>query len=191
MGEDMDKIRLSDFLPLHKSLEGFYFFEVDARTCSTRYLIVDGERRMLIDSGDGKDALDFIPDLVFLTHGHYDHTGGVRADWPDVRIHEAEDESLPFVKIPQNVKRIGEGNIEFNKFSFEVILTPGHTIGSACLFERKMGILFSGDTKFADGGYGRTDLGGSDEEMEKSLAKIEKLPYRLLCPGHGRIEWRE
>lgn len=77
---------------------------------------------------------------------------------------------------------------KFGKFELEIFNTPGHTDGSVCFFERKMGILFSGDTKFAHGSYGRTDLGGSDEKMEKSLAEIEKIPYKLLCPGHGEIE---
>ncbi len=189
----MKIISLSDFTPLGKRLDGFYFFEVDGRTCSTRYLVVDGRRKMLIDSGDGKDALDFTPDLVFLTHGHYDHTCGVKPDWPDVRLHKAEDARLPFVNIPANAKRTDGHEIVFGPHRFSLVHTPGHTPGSACLFERESGALFCGDTLFAGGAYGRTDLGGPDaeERMQESLARLEALPYKLLCPGHGKIERRD
>ncbi|MFH1094696.1 MAG: MBL fold metallo-hydrolase [Candidatus Micrarchaeota archaeon] len=189
----METISLEDFKPLGK-LDGFYYFDVDKRTCSTRYLIRDvkGKKTMMIDSGDGKDGLDFTPDPVFLTHGHYDHTGGVKPDWPDVRLHAAEDARLPFINIPTNAKRVDEKAILFGAHRFELHHTPGHTPGSACLFEKASGVLFSGDTKFADGGYGRTDLGGpgAEGQMAKSLEMLERVPWRTLCPGHGKIEWR-
>jgi glyoxylase-like metal-dependent hydrolase (beta-lactamase superfamily II) len=56
------------------------------------------------------------------------------------------------------------------------------------VLDRKTGLLFSGDTKFAGNICGRTDIGGSEEGMEKSLAMIDKIPYKLLCPGHGQLE---
>jgi len=48
--------------------------------------------------------------------------------------------------------------------------------------------LFSGDTIF-DNAVGRTDLeGGSDDEMKKSLAKLDKLipEGTIVYPGHGK-----
>lgn len=191
----MKKIAVSDFKPIDGADSNLLFYAVDSRTCSTRYLIHDGERKktMLIDTGDGKDGLDFVPDSVFLTHGHFDHTLGVKPDWKEVWIHPAEEASLPFINIPKNAKPLAGQHFDFGPFHFNVIHTPGHTPGSMCLFEEKSGFLFSGDTKFADGGYGRTDLGGpgAEESMAESLEMLESVDWKVLCPGHGRLERRE
>ena len=65
--------------------------------------------------------------------------------------------------------------------------TPGHTEGSVCLYEERLGILLTGDLLFA-GSYGRTDLpGGNDEQMVASLARVarELPPSVRVLPGHG------
>jgi len=66
----------------------------------------------------------------------------------------------------------------------KIIETPGHSKGSICIIHD--GVLFSGDTLFHRGTIGRTDLPGSSEkEMQKSLAKLRKIKYEILAPGHG------
>ena len=70
---------------------------------------------------------------------------------------------------------------------WRVISTPGHTKGSVCFYNESEKALISGDTVFYQS-YGRTDLpGGSESQMQKSLAKIfETLPKDVLVyPGHG------
>ena len=70
---------------------------------------------------------------------------------------------------------------------WRVIHTPGHTEGSVCFYNESEKTLISGDTIFYQS-YGRTDLpGGSESQMQKSLAKIfEELPKDVLVyPGHG------
>jgi glyoxylase-like metal-dependent hydrolase (beta-lactamase superfamily II) len=70
--------------------------------------------------------------------------------------------------------------------NLEIIKTPGHTIGSICLFLRKEGILFSGDTIFNEDLFGRIDLATSvPSKMEDSIKKLKKLKIKILCPGHG------
>ena len=55
-------------------------------------------------------------------------------------------------------------------------------MGEVCFLYR--GVLFSGDTLFYDG-HGRTDLEtGSKEEMKRSLEKLKRVKYDVLCPGH-------
>jgi glyoxylase-like metal-dependent hydrolase (beta-lactamase superfamily II) len=164
----------------------------DERTCSTVYLIEEKGKRLLIDGGDGKVPLDFTPDICILTHGHYDHTRGVRPDWKSVLLHPAEFRFAgPYIEVPKNAKENPMALLAFGSHLLEFFHTPGHTDGSICIFDRKTGVLFSGDTKFARGGYGRTDIGGSDEEIEKSLALIDKIPYKILCPGHGELEEKQ
>ncbi|MDR2431618.1 MAG: MBL fold metallo-hydrolase [Candidatus Margulisbacteria bacterium] len=66
-----------------------------------------------------------------------------------------------------------------------VIPTPGHTPGSSCLLWGKN--LFSGDTLFAGGYLGRTDLwGGDGQAMQDSLQKLLLLPDDVaVWPGHA------
>lgn len=165
----------------------------DSRTCGTVYLIEEDGKRLLIDSGDGKlPDFGFAPDLCLLTHGHFDHTTGVKSEWKEVLLHPAEFEfGGEYINIPKNAKPNPMKPLEFGSHPLEFFHTPGHTDGSICILDRKTGVLFSGDTKFAGGGYGRTDLGGSDEQMQESLKLVEKIPYKLLCPGHGDTEVKE
>ena len=186
----MQKISLSDFKPVILGNSDFLHYRVDSRTCSTRYIVRSLGKILLIDSGDGEDSLDFTPDVCVLTHCHYDHARGVLDSWKDVYYGEDEDAILPYVEIPVHGKKISSDNFKFGNYIFDVIKTAGHTHGGICLFEPKNKILFSGDTLFANGIWGRTDLGGSDSVMQKSLSELKKLDWKILCPGHGPIQKR-
>ncbi|MGP1457721.1 MAG: MBL fold metallo-hydrolase [Treponema sp.] len=67
-----------------------------------------------------------------------------------------------------------------------VIHTPGHTQGSACLYNEAEATLIAGDTVFYRS-WGRTDLpGGSDAQMMQSLSMLTKTlpPETSVYPGH-------
>ena len=164
------------------------------------YVVADEAtgRCAIVDPGDDGAAVaqwleqqQLTPAYLFLTHGHYDHVGGVadlRAEYPDlpVYIHTA-DTALP----PQLSRGLswtntyGEGDtISMDGIIFRVLSTPGHTPGSVCLVAGTL--LLSGDTLFA-GSCGRTDFpGGSWQQMLASLKKLAQLEgdYTVL-PGHG------
>lgn len=154
----------------------------------------------VIDPGD--DVTDTVERLcadsgwtlrgVFLTHGHYDHVGGVtalRRAFPEVSVylHPADaggtSQLLPTAGLG-NVTLWREGDVvKLGGLNVEVLHTPGHTPGSVCL--RCRDVLFSGDTLFA-GSCGRTDFpGGSMEEMMTSLARLGRLEGEVrVLPGH-------
>jgi len=79
----------------------------------------------------------------------------------------------------------GGETIEVGSLRFEVIHTPGHTPGSISLYSRDEEVVFTGDTLFR-GSAGRTTfLGGSDEDMMKSLSRLMELPDdTVVYPGH-------
>ena len=131
---------------------------------------------------------------IILTHAHFDHVGALGA------VHEAHPAALfavgehepldsvytfyshPDLVIPPVDILLEEGA---RIGPFTVIHTPGHTKGSICLYSAKDGLLLSGDTLF-EGGYGRTDLGGSMTDMQTSLARLAELPPETkVLPGHG------
>ena len=79
---------------------------------------------------------------------------------------------------------VGSG---FGAENWKVISTPGHTPGSICLYNQKEQALISGDTLFAYGGYGRTDMeGGNEAQIIHSLAMLrERIPEGThVYPGH-------
>ncbi|MHB8781512.1 MAG: MBL fold metallo-hydrolase [Candidatus Geothermincolia bacterium] len=70
----------------------------------------------------------------------------------------------------------------------EVIHTPGHSVGSICLYSRPRRLLFSGDTIRNEKGVlqGPPPQFTPDREAAaRSLAKLADLDFDILLPGHG------
>lgn len=142
------------------------------------------------------------PEMVMLTHGHFDHIGAVHEllEKYHCKLAVAKAE-LSFLNNPHHNLHSSMSGDDFEPFQpdilfadgdtveaaglhFQVLHTPGHTPGSCCLFCKET--LFSGDTLFA-GSAGRTDFpGGDPAAMQASLRKLAGLSgdYRVL-PGHG------
>ena len=134
------------------------------------------------------------PCAILLTHGHYDHTGGVaelRAKWPDVPVYlnrrdqyegDAYLQQL-FPPVP-GAEDYDEGDtIQVGGLTVDVMATPGHSEGGVTL--RCGDVLLCGDTLFA-GSCGRTDFpGGSVKKIMASLKRLGSLEGDLqVYPGH-------
>jgi hydroxyacylglutathione hydrolase len=172
---------------------------------SNAYLI-DAKRKTLVDAGiDGVRVLKSLPadlDLIVLTHCHYDHIAAVpeivAATSAKVAMHEADvaalksdhingaamfGRRLPAFKVD---RILHDGDvIDLGNVKLTVIHTPGHTPGSICLYDPVSKIMFTGDTVFEGGSFGRTDIGGNPEHMINSLEALTKYDVSALYPGHG------
>jgi hydroxyacylglutathione hydrolase len=137
--------------------------------------------------------------LVANSHGHIDHifdnaplmrgSGAPLAIHPDDAYRLDGQNSYGFeVEAATATHDLREGEqLRIGDLVFDIFHTPGHTEGSACLYEERAGLLLAGDVLFA-GSYGRTDLaGGNDEQMVASLARLAReMPAAVrVLPGHG------
>ena len=166
---------------------------------------------IVVDPGDEVDGLllrlgrlGLKVKQIVLTHAHIDHAGGAmqmkRATGAPLLLHEQDFELLCALPDqarwlgapePESViidKPLAEGDtVSFGPYTAKVLHTPGHTMGSICLYFEAEKLLIAGDTLFA-GSVGRTDLpGGSSEALMRSLEeKLSKLPDAVaVVPGHG------
>ena len=174
------------------------------------YIVMEeatGDCAVIDIGGDASTLLDYLERCgaqlrcVFLTHGHFDHTGGVAdvlAETGAQLYMSQRDNGITIggnyykYTAPEGTQFFSEGEvISLGSISFTVMETPGHTPGSVTLLCRDaadpegMPALFTGDTLFRDS-CGRTDFPGSDPEaMMKSLRRLSGLPgdYEVY-PGH-------
>ena len=153
----------------------------------------DTRECVVIDPGESQPALDTVEEsgrtcaAVLLTHGHFDHIGGVRAlkdrYGAKVYIHEADANMLSSSRrslavltgnsvsaAEADVLLCGGEHLVLAGLSIDVIHTPGHTKGGVCYALKDERKLFVGDTLFLEGA-GRTDFpGGSEKQLYHSIA---------------------
>lgn len=174
------------------------------------YLITDtatGKSALVDCTEDGSKMKDFIGnaqlEYILLTHGHYDHIGGVK------EIKEQTGAKVVISRDDENMLKSSKASLAafvFEKHNnadadivvddgdsitlgesvIKVITTPGHTNGSVCYSCGDK--LFTGDTLFFCS-CGRTDLpGGSYSDIVASLKKLADLEGNpTVYPGHDRF----
>ncbi|MFH0816941.1 MAG: MBL fold metallo-hydrolase [Methanobacteriota archaeon] len=179
---------------------------------SNVFVVENGGETVVIDAGmDARaeyvlDSLGKIlrgakPSALVLTHMHIDHVGGaaaiVRKYGCEAVMHEKDADAIikgdqmstgaamfGGVAEPMRVRKLAEGEMVAGMM---VIHTPGHTIGSMCLYDKKSKALISGDTVFRDG-VGRWDLPTGDvKALHESVAMLAAMEVDGIYPGHGEV----
>lgn len=137
---------------------------------------------------------------ILLTHGHFDHVGGVKAlkDRYNAQVCISKDEmtllnnsslngaalhSLELDDVEVDVKLSDNDVLMLGDNEIKFITTPGHTKGSGCYIVNNW--IFSGDTLFCQS-IGRTDFPTSNHsEMLNSLKKLKDIDgFYVVYPGH-------
>jgi hydroxyacylglutathione hydrolase len=190
-----------------KILDGLYGFiwqSASENNCNSFF--VDGAKKILIDPGhrhlfqhvkSGLAQIETTPgqiDVVLVTHGHPDHLEMVGSFGPSTRwaMSRIDYEFVmkyigSHMEFPAPAFFLQEGDLVIGDKTFRVILTPGHSPGSICLYWPERKVLFTGDVVFSQS-IGRTDLpGGSGKQLKESITRLAELDVEVLCPGHGDV----
>ncbi|MFZ5844883.1 MAG: MBL fold metallo-hydrolase [Patescibacteria group bacterium] len=185
------------------------------------YLVLGSTKAVLVDTslgyGDIKEVVRKITSLpiqVLLTHGHWDHLGGVGnfssiaiyndtfdknlllSGFKSAQIRELREKKYfnePYqpkeyaVKGLRKFTALEEGEIiDCGDLHIQVIHTGGHTPGSACYLVKELNIICTGDTIYPGPLYAH--LPESDLiQYAVSVKKLKKLANKntIFFPGHN------
>ena len=164
---------------------------------------------MIVDPGDDFDAVSRLVDgrrvdAIVITHCHCDHLGVaddlaktsgapvIIADEDadaaqDAVLNGFDEEGFPGRGLQTIDRRVVDGDvITVGTSRWHVLVTPGHTPGSMCLWDRDHRVMFTGDTLFA-GSIGRTDfIRGHAGDMVSTLSRLALCDDDItVLPGHG------
>jgi hydroxyacylglutathione hydrolase len=174
-------------------------YVVRADSAAAEAVVVDpgGEAARLLSHLTRMDARCT---AILITHGHWDHLGGVAelAETTGAQVYMAEDERVlledvnsfapPDIQLQPYTPDIllqGDETLELAGISFQTLRVPGHSPAHLAFYAD--GCLFSGDVVFA-GSVGRTDLPGADwDTLVESIRTLADRfpPDTVVYSGHG------
>jgi glyoxylase-like metal-dependent hydrolase (beta-lactamase superfamily II) len=158
------------------------------------YLFGSSETKEIVvidPGGDPSKIIQSIDELggkpigILLSHGHFDHTGGLSKvkrhfDIP-LMFNKKEYDSGSYHQ-KQADRWLNEGDtLSIGEITLHVLETPGHSPGSLCFYTKDVkeyggrnidGIIFSGDLIFRRS-IGRSDFGGGDPNLLFSSIKYK------------------
>ena len=169
------------------------------------YLFFGKERGLLWDTGSRNGNLvpalqhvvhdwlirnhrEVIPIIVTHSHSHGDHVFG------DTAIQQLKDPAMPIVFVPPTVEsaktffqiaswpeKLGEVDLGDRKLT--IVPIPGHDVASIALYDRKTGILLSGDSLYPGRLYVR-DFGAFEASTLRLTDFLRGKPVSYVLGNH-------
>jgi len=168
----------------------FCHFLVDVNESNSFVLGCDETREaLLVDMGGPDRRIDeFIEtaklrlSVVFITHDHYDHTGGLSSL---LARHDAEILSGTGQAGGGRGRKVAHGDtVRVGKLTGTILATPGHTPDSISL--AFPGLVFTGDALFSGSIGGTSSPRNAQQEIDHVRKNIFSLPEDdEIHPGHG------
>jgi cyclase len=129
--------------------------------------------------------------LVFVTHSHTDHSGGISLFKCPVLTHKITYQRILKREKSKNTQNLptdyfeGTQKREIGGVEFEFIHTGGHTPGSSIVWIPAAKVLFSGDLLF--GGRYPILAVARIPDLLKALRWLPTLNPGVIVPGHGHL----
>jgi len=195
----------------------FDSFQCDAEYSMGYYILQGTKKRALIDTSGPIEAerfakkikkLDLIPDILILTHSHWDHAGGTtvfQKKFPNIEViaakpaieslknnskyNESFSEIITDLEPVDNITLVKEGDIiDLGGMELLIYETPGHTNCSISILDQKNMILYTGDAlgylweKFIFPPIMPPEF--SQEKLLSTFNKVKNIDYSVIACSH-------
>ncbi len=195
----------------------FDSFQCEAEYSMAYYILQGTKKRAPIDTSGPLEAerfakkikkLDLIPDILILTHSHWDHAGGTtvfQKTFPNIEVfaakpaieslknnskyNESFSEIIPDLEPVDNITPVKEGDIiDLGGMELLIYETPGHTNCSISILDQRNMILYTGDAvgylwpEFIFPPIMPPDF--SQEKLLSTFKKVKKIDYSIIACSH-------
>jgi len=195
----------------------FDSFQYDTEYSMGYYILQGTKKRALIDTSGPIEAerfakkikkLDLIPDILILTHSHWDHAGGTtvfQKKFPNIEViaakpaieslknnskyNESFSNVITDLEPVENITPVKEGDIiDLGGLELLIFETPGHTNCSISILEQKNMILYIGDAlgylweKFILPPIMPPEF--SQEKLLSTFNKVKSIDYSVIACSH-------
>jgi len=195
----------------------FDSFQCDDEYSMGYYILQGTKKRALIDTSGPIEAerfakriknLNLIPDILILTHSHWDHAGGTtvfQKKFPNIEVfaakpaieslrnnskyNESFSDVITNLEPVENITPVKEGDtIDLGGMELLIYETPGHTNCSISILDQKNMILYVGDAL----GYLWEHFvlppimppEFSQEKLLSTFNKVKEIDYSVIACAH-------